>query len=135
MTLHKSLAPELGIKWLDAEHAELAHLFDEFAACVQAGGSAARAHRVVDEAIKCANEHFEHEELVAAQFNYPKIEDEKFNHRKLRLQFTTLIGDTNGEYCDPTTLEHLEAMCALLEEHILGPDKELAEFLKAAGQN
>lgn len=133
MTAPNRLSHQLGIKWLDAEHAELVRLFDEFASCIKAGGSAARAHRVVDEAIRCANAHFEHEEIVAAQLNYPKIEDEKFNHRKMRLQFTTLVGDTSGEYCDPVTLEHLEAMYALLEEHILGPDKELAEFLKTAG--
>jgi hemerythrin-like metal-binding protein len=130
----RNVSLELGIKWLDSEHAELAQLLEEFSSCIKQGGSAARAHRIVDAAIRCANAHFEHEEVVAEQLNYPKIEDEKFNHRNMRLQFTTLVGDTGGEYCDPVTLEHLEAMRALLEEHILGPDKDLAEFLKAAGQ-
>src|SRR5512139_2105323 len=85
---------ELGIESMDNEHRELVRLFDEFAQCVKEGVSPERAHEIVNAAIECANAHFEHEEELAAQADYPQIEDEKFHHRNLRLQFTTLVGDT-----------------------------------------
>jgi hemerythrin-like metal-binding protein len=136
MTADMTVVPVLGIGWMDEEHRELARLLDEFAACIKEGDPDERAHAIVTEAVKCGNAHFEHEEVVAAQTNYPKIEDEKFNHRHLRLQFTTLVGDTvDSGYCDPVTLEHLEVMCVLLDEHIKGPDRELADYLRAAGFN
>jgi hemerythrin-like metal-binding protein len=117
---------------MDREHRELTRLFDEFAECVKGDGSAELAHDIVQRAIKAGNYHFEHEEEIAAQANYPDIEEEKFHHRNLRLQFTTLVGDTvNFKSHDPVTLEHLAVMCSLLEEHIAGPDKDLADFLKA----
>ncbi len=124
------ICESLGIEWMDDEHRELARLIDEFARCIK-GGEIDRANVVVGEAITCANAHFEHEEEVAAQANYPKIDDEKFEHRNLRLQFTTLVGDIKSR--DAIALEHLIAMRKLLEEHIAGPDRQLADFLKAGG--
>ncbi len=125
--------PTLGIEWMDQEHRKLAVLLAQFAQCIKQGDTAGQASAIVTEAIQCANAHFEHEEVVAEQMKYPKIEDEKFNHRNMRLKFTTLVGDSSSGYCDPVTLEHLEEMQGLLDEHINGPDRELADFLKAAG--
>lgn len=124
---------DLGIAWMDHEHHQLANLLDEFAHCVREGEQPERASYLIDQAIRHANAHFEHEESVAAEANYPDIEEERFNHRNMRLQFTTLAADTAGaKYCDPITLDHLDTMRILLEEHINGPDRELAEYLKAA---
>ena len=127
---------ELGIESMDNEHRDLIALFDDFARCIKQGASAEQAHAIVSAAIKCANAHFEHEEALAAQADYPEIEVEKFHHRNLRLQFTTLVGDTvTNKICDIVTLEHLKVMRALLDEHISGPDKDLADYLKASGHN
>jgi hemerythrin-like metal-binding protein len=134
MTAQTSAFVELGIESMDSEHRELVRLLDDFARCIKDGNSTERAHAIVSEAIKCGNAHFEHEEELAAQVGFPEIEEEKFQHRNLRLQFTTLVGDTvANKFCDPVTLEHLKVMRALLDEHISGPDKDLADYLKAAG--
>jgi len=126
--------PMLGIEAMDREHRELTRLFDDFARCIENGGSEDQVNAIVQAAIRCANEHFDHEEQLAIAANYPKIEEEKFHHRNMRMQFTTLAGDTmNFRMKDPVTLQHLSIMRTLLEEHIAGPDKELADFLKAAG--
>lgn len=134
MTITLSKTLELGIESMDSEHRELTRLFDEFDECIRGDGSAEQAHDIVRDAIKAGNYHFEHEEEIAVQANYPGIEEEKFQHRNLRLQFTTLVGDTvNFKSHDPVTLEHLAVMRSLLEEHIAGPDKDLADYLKAIG--
>lgn len=134
MTVSLSEMLELGIESMDSEHRELTRLFDEFDECIRGDGSAEQAHDIVRKAIKAGNDHFEHEEAIAAEVDYPGIEEEKFQHRNLRLQFTTLVGDTvNFKSHDPVTLEHLAVMRSLLEEHIAGPDRDLADYLKARG--
>jgi hemerythrin len=131
VTPEKCKVLELGIETIDSEHRDLARLLDEFAKCICDGDPEGSANEIVGRAIDCANVHFEHEEELAAAANYAKIDEEKFQHRNLRLQFTTLIGDIKAR--DPIAIEHLIAMRTLLEEHISGPDRELADFLKAAG--
>lgn len=126
--------PVLGIESMDREHRELVRLLDDFVRCIENGGSEEQASVIVQAAIRGANEHFDHEEQLAIAAKYPKIEEEQFHHRNMRMQFTTLAGDTlNFRMSDPVTLQHLAVMRSILEEHIMGPDKDLAEFLKAAG--
>lgn len=123
---------ELGIACMDEEHRELTRLLDEFSRCIKERETE-EARRVASQAILCANSHFEHEEWLAEQAHYPRIEEEKLQHRNLRLQFTTLVFDTTaGTCCDPVTLEDLDVMKKLLQEHISGPDKDLADYLKEA---
>lgn len=130
----RSFVTEHGIESMDAEHHALAKLFDAFVTCVRTDEPREVADSLIQQAIACANAHFEHEEQLMAQTAYPNIDDHKFRHRNLRLQFTTLIGDTVAVKAhDPVTLEHLDVMRDLLEEHILGPDGRLAAHLKAAG--
>lgn len=125
---------DLGIESIDNEHRELVRLFDAFARAVKSGAPVEDAHVIVAEAIAVANAHFEHEEELAEETGYPLAEDHKFRHRHLRMQMTTLVGDTVAiEAHDPVTLEHLFEMRRLVEEHIDGPDRELADHLKAAG--
>lgn len=130
----QSHAYDLGIASMDTEHRALVELFDAFVASIRTDAPREVADTLIQQAITCANDHFEHEEQLMAQTAYPRVEDHKFRHRNLRLKFTTLIGDTVVVKAhDPVTLGHLEVMRDLLEEHISGPDRDLAEHLKAAG--
>lgn len=130
----RSFVCEHGIAAMDDEHHALAKLFDAFVKCIQTDEPQEVADSLIQQAITCANAHFEHEEQLMAQTAYPNAEDHKFRHRNLRLKFTTLIGDTVAVKAhDPVTLEHLDVMRLLLEEHISGPDGQLAAHLKAAG--
>ncbi len=122
----------LGVGKMDIEHRALSELFDEFARCIRE--SPQNADGIVQRAIALANAHFEHEEELIARTNYPNAEDHKLRHRNLRLQLTTLVGDTLGyENHNPVTLENLDIMRSLLEEHIDGPDRALAAHVKAFG--
>ncbi len=122
----------LGIERMDIEHRALSQLFDEFADCIKANPQG--ADEIVQRAIALANAHFEHEEELIARSSYPDAEDHKLRHRNLRLQLTTLVGDTVGyDNHNPVTLENLDIMRSLLEEHIAGPDRKLAQHLKASG--
>ncbi|MDR3527515.1 MAG: hemerythrin domain-containing protein [Rhizomicrobium sp.] len=122
----------LGVALMDREHRALVALFDAFERCFGDDSQLEEAERLAGEALSLANDHFEHEEALMAESQYPGIAEHKFHHRNLRLQFTTLVDDTiaNIRRHDPVTLEHLDVMRRLLQEHILGPDTVLAAHLK-----
>ncbi len=122
----------LGVDRMDREHRALAALFEEFARCIKAAPE--NADDIVARAISLANEHFAHEEDLIERSAYPYANEHKFQHRNLRLRLTTLVGDTVApKSCDCVTLDNLDIMRSLLEEHIDGPDRALAEHVKAAG--
>lgn len=125
---------DLGIESIDAEHRDLIRLFDAFARAIASGAPPEEAHAIVQEALAATNAHFEHEEQLAEDCGYPGIDEEKFHHRHLRIQVAALAGDAMSIAAqDPATLESLHEIRRLLDEHIDGPDRELAEFLKEAG--
>lgn len=124
----------LGVNAMDSEHRRLAALFDDFVTCMKQGGPLERAREIVHDALAVTNAHFEHEEAMMAEVHYPGLEEEKLQHRMLRLKLTTLVGDAlNTGHCDPVTLENLATMQQLFFEHITGPDRALANFLIARG--
>jgi hemerythrin len=124
----------LGVESMDTEHRRLAALFEEFADCITGNAPPERTQQIVQDALALANEHFEHEEELAVRAGYPKLDEEQFHHRNMRMQFTTLVGDTLCNPAnDPMTLDNLATMQKILYEHITGPDRELAEYLKQRG--
>ena len=131
---HYSDGIALGVAAMDSEHHRLAALFQDFATAIQEDATSDRAQDIVQEALALANEHFAHEEELMAATAYPAAEDEKFHHRNLRLQITTLVGDTLAmPGCNQVVLENLAMIKRLLVEHINGPDRDLAVYLNAQG--
>ena len=119
---------------MDSEHYRLAALFKEFKTAIQEDASPDRASEIAQQALILTNEHFEHEEELMAATAYPAAEEEKFHHRNLRLQITTLVGDTlTMPACNQVMLENFAVMERLLFDHINGPDRDLAVYLNAHG--
>jgi len=124
----------LGVESMDTEHRRLAVMFGEFSDCIKDGGRFDQALQIVQEALALTNVHFANEEALMKRYAYPGIEDEKLQHRNLRLQITTLVGDSlNTGFCDQVTLENLATIERLLYEHISGADRSLARYLIAKG--
>ena len=125
--------PDLGIATLDSEHRQLIALFDEFEQCFNRRAMPEKAEAVVQQALTLTNAHFAHEEKLMDETAYPRANEHKFQHRNMRLQFTTLVGDTLNHLRmhDPVTLQHLAMMRIQLQEHISGADRVLAEYVKA----
>jgi hemerythrin len=124
----------LGVESMDNEHRHLAALFDEFVSCMKEEGARARVRAVVEEALAATNQHFDTEEKLMDEAGYPDAEEERRQHRMLRLKLTTLVGDVlNTGACDPVTMENIGAMQQLLYEHIVGADRDLANYLIGHG--
>jgi hemerythrin-like metal-binding protein len=126
----------LGVRSMDDEHRHLIQLFEDFVACIKEDGLNARAREIVEEALSATNDHFDHEEKLMAETDYPGLDEEQRQHRMLRLHLTTLVGDvlhSGTGKTDPVTLENLDKMYRLFTDHIDGPDRDLANFLLANG--
>jgi hemerythrin-like metal-binding protein len=124
----------LGVASIDAQHHELIDLFDQFDRAIKLNSPLERVQAIFSRAITRANAHFEFEEELIARTHYPKAEEHKFQHRHMRIEFTTLAGSTMAILTsDPVALQQLKDMRTRLVEHIVGPDRELVDHLKAAG--
>jgi methyl-accepting chemotaxis protein/hemerythrin len=98
------------------------------------GAARDRVNVIVEQALSAANEHFDSEERLMEKAGYPETEEEKRQHRMLRMKLTTLAGDVlNMGTCDPVSLENIGAMQQLLYDHMDGPDRDLAKYLIAHG--
>lgn len=129
-------APEiaLGIASIDIQHQDLLDFLNAFDAGIRASAPLDEMQGIVERALACANAHFDHEEDLMARTNFPQMKDHKFLHRHMRMEFETLANNVmDMQLRDAVTLEQLGQMRAMLMEHITGPDRDLATFLKSAG--
>ncbi|GAA0575743.1 bacteriohemerythrin [Rhizomicrobium electricum] len=124
----------LGVESMDSEHRRLAALFDQFVACMKDDGAQGQVRAIVEEALALTNEHFDHEEQLMAETAYPGVDEEKRQHRMLRLKLTTIAGEIlNTGVCDQITIANIGEMQKLLYDHMIGPDRDLANYLIAHG--
>ncbi len=131
-----AVAPEiaLGIASVDVQHQDLLDFLNAFDAGIRGGAPLDEMQGIVERALSCANAHFTHEEDLMARTGFPQMKDHKFLHRHMRMEFETLASNVmDVKVRDAVTLEQLGEMRAMLMEHITGPDRELANFLKNAG--
>jgi hemerythrin-like metal-binding protein len=126
----------LGVTAIDREHHALLVLLSKFVAYLKAQADAEVAFAVLREALTAGNAHMEHEEELMVEAGYPDIEEHKRFHRTARLTYTTLLSDLLAlQAHDPVLLEQTAQIEQLMRQHISGPDRQFAEYLKARGLN
>ena len=127
----------LGITSMDQEHHELAGLFDTFVECFQSRASLETIDALIEKGLALGNAHLEHEEQLMDETGFADAENHKLQHRRMRLEFTTLLGDILSylQMHDPTTLRHLHKMRQILSEHIDTADRDVAAHLKRIGHS
>ncbi len=79
-----------------------------------------------------AIKHFETEEVLFEKYKYPKIDDHKYQHKKLVdtfLQFVEKLNSNNAKIDEP----FIEFLNKWLREHILQQDMQYAPFFKSKG--
>ena len=122
---------DTGHAGMDAEHKELAQLFNRLRDAAESGEGKAACAGVLDGIIGHTRTHFEMEQRLMTQYRYPKIEQHAAEHAMLIRQAL--------DYRDNFDLDSAESRSALmrfpevwLEFHILFSDKALAAFLDRA---
>ncbi len=119
---------ETGHAGMDADHKELADLFNRLRDAVESGEGRPACARILDKVITHARAHFEHEQRLMIAQRYPKTEQHAAEHSMLLRQAL--------DYREHFDVDSAASRLALmhfaeiwLAFHILFSDKELAAFL------
>ena len=123
---------ETGHAGIDAEHRELAGLFNQLRDAVESDAGKTACARLLDDIIGHTKTHFELEQRLMTRHQYPKVEQHAAEHAMLIRQAL--------DYRHSFTVDSAESRSALmrfadvwLAFHILFSDKELAAFLARTG--
>ncbi len=119
---------DTGHAGMDADHKELAELFNLLRDAVESGEGKAACAQVLDDIIRHAQTHFELEQRLMTQHRYPKAEQHAAEHAMLISQ--ALDYKEGFDMDSATTRSALMRFPEVwLAFHILFSDKELAAFL------
>jgi diguanylate cyclase (GGDEF)-like protein/hemerythrin-like metal-binding protein/PAS domain S-box-containing protein len=117
-----SVAHEVGVPEMDAQHARLAELLNELAAALHNG----KDHRTAfGEFIRYAAFHFASEERLMAQSHYADAAEHRDMHQRLLADVSGLVLDGH-DVSASLTLRYLQEW---LFRHVDGADRELAAVL------
>ena len=119
---------KIGHARMDADHKELAELFNLLPHAVEHRKGKDFCAKVLDDIIQHARMHFDLEQQLMAQHHYPKTEQHTAEHAMLIDQAlhykATFDMDSSGSHIGLTRFPEV-----WLAFHILFSDKELADFL------
>ena len=119
---------ETGDARMDADHKELAELFNLLRDAADGGKGRAACAAILDDIIRHAKAHFELEQRLMAQQRYPKAEQHAAEHAMLIKQALDYRQnfDVDSAASRSALMRFPEVWLAF---HILFSDKELAAFL------
>lgn len=126
-------ALDTGHARMDADHKEMAQLFNRLRDAVEGGEGEAACARVFGGIIEHARGHFELEERLMARYRYPKLEQHASEHAMLLRQALDYAADFNADTAG-SRAELMRFAEVWLEFHILFSDKALAAFLARTPQ-
>ena len=121
----------LGIRTLDEHHRHLASLINRLMAHPSAETNTESFTAVVSELVQYARYHFEHEEALMAEHDYPASE----HHRNEHDQFCRFVSETSyGAMIGVITKQHLvDYLVRWWQAHILSEDMLLKPFFASKG--
>ena len=116
---------------MDAEHRELAQLFNRLRDAVESGEGKAACAKVIDGIIEHTRAHFALEQRLMRLHKYPEAEQHSAEHAMLIRQALDYRGkfDIDDAASKSVLMKFAEVWLAY---HILFSDKELAAFLARA---
>jgi hemerythrin-like metal-binding protein len=132
MTINPA-AYNLGIKEMDAQHAQLIRIIEDFIAVSaedyfkKAGTDAAT--RTLEQLLKYAGAHFISEELFIAAHNYPGLEAHKKKHREIEAGVAKLLDEIRALRSRNTPIKLKLFVTVWLLEHLVHEDGKYARFV------
>ena len=125
MQWDKSL--ECNIVTVDHEHKELFRQVD----CLMQEPNAERVQEMLSFLAGYVVKHFAHEQLMHKRSAYPKAAEHKTIHESFVATFVELEKEYTEQGGTPEVLEKIiAAVTTWLKEHIMGEDKEFAEYYR-----
>ncbi|MFZ5929071.1 MAG: bacteriohemerythrin [Acidobacteriota bacterium] len=123
-------ALELGVEQMDRQHRQLVRILNELHQAMLAGSQPRDLMRVMEELLLYTKYHFTTEERLMAEAGYPGRKGHRREHQGLTARVE--------EYADQVlkgrasvSLSVLQFLKEWINGHLLGADREFAEFVKA----
>lgn len=116
---------KLGFDQMDEEHKKLFHITDEFVVAVKSGADREIVKKSYKKLVEYTIEHFENEEKLLTQYNYPDKDEHIRNHKDL----TSKVMDLNKsrDYVFSVNVE--DFLYSWLKDHIMDDDKEIVSYI------
>ena len=119
---------EVGVLQIDTEHHRLFDLVNEFHETYLRGNGTKEIPRILNQLVSYAEEHFQHEEDLMSENDYPLID----KHRDQHSELVTSVFEINNRFvADPVkaSAETLQFVKTWLHDHIVHDDMDIADFL------
>jgi hemerythrin len=122
----------VGIEEIDQQHQKLVQLINGLHNHMLAGDASEIMNKVLDRVVEYTGFHFQTEEKLMQEYNFPASEAHKHEHNELvntavNLQQKLKAGNAH------LTMETMHFLQDWLQHHILGSDKKFADFLISKG--
>lgn len=120
---------EVGVPQIDSEHHRLFELVNEFHGAYLRGEGGKEIPRVLNQLVTYAQLHFQHEENLMGENDYPHLDKQREQHSDL----ITSIFKINEEFAsDPAkaSAETLQFVKHWLIDHIVQEDMAIGDFLR-----
>lgn len=121
----------VGIPSIDAQHRSLFAIAGELHSAMSAGQGKASLARILDRLVQYTVSHFNHEERLMRQHNYPNLTAHAAEHQALTDRVKQFQADFEAGRAT-ITVQLLHFLKEWLQHHIQGSDVQYAPYLKAA---
>lgn len=123
-------ALEVGLEQMDRQHRQLVKILNELHQAMLAGSHPRDVMRVMEELILYTKYHFNTEERLMAEAGYPGAARHRQKHQALTAKVEEFASEVLKGRAT-VSLSVLQFLKDWLNKHILGTDKEFAEFVKS----
>ena len=117
-----------GIPVLDDEHRELAILSNDLNCAIQRGVSASVLNDLMKVILNRAQAHFNHEEALLSEVDYPLRKGHHLLHEQLRSEFQHVTDRAASEMTNTLWREYGLMVRQLIEEHFVAETCRYKEF-------
>ncbi len=123
---------DIGVETVDTHHKKLVSMVNSLHEAMQQGQSKEVLGKILHALIVYTEKHFEYEEDLFKQYNYPGYKDHKLEHDELTKQVKTLNEQFNIGSVS-ISIEVMKFLKNWLSDHIIESDHLAFDFLKEKG--
>ena len=119
---------------LDAQHKDIINTCNELYLCIQDKSleSNSNFHEILNKISIYARKHFEFEENILYQCDFPDLEEHKDQHHQFDLTFTNILVDASAGKLEK--IKTYELLYDWILNHILIQDMKYKKYLKGRDQ-
>ena len=119
----------VGVNSLDADHITIFSLINHIDEAHQLGRDNVVIRQILEVLMDRALAHFQREEMLMKQNDYPDLQNHVEEHRKIIEDLQTLYTAYKDNSSDTISRALVRTLCSWLEEHILESDMRYSPYM------